>query len=106
MSYKLELRFRETTAQVTKQQDRMLETTAKRAVVYAKQRARVKSGEMRDSIGYRKIAPGQYELFIGAPHGLFHELGTSRIPAQPMLRPGIAQAASELGAGSLIIDEV
>lgn len=76
------------------------EETAAAMEAEAKSRARVDTGEMRDSItGTVETVPSgrQILLAIGADHGIFHELGTSRIPAQPMIRPAIDVEGPKLG---------
>lgn len=67
-----------------------MEETAVAAKERAQELARIKTGEMRDSIDavVEKVANGfSLDLSVGTDHGLFNEIGTSRMPAQPMIRP-------------------
>jgi HK97 gp10 family phage protein len=67
-----------------------MEETAQAAEGRAKELARVDTGEMRDSIEavVEHVGNGRrIVLSVGTDHGLFNEIGTSRMPAQPMIRP-------------------
>lgn len=69
-------------------------------VQIAKSLARVDTGEMRDSIDDEVSGSGAIvtlTLSVGTDHGLFNEIGTSRLPAQPMIRPAADQVGSHLG---------
>ncbi len=77
-----------------------MDETAAAAKAEARSRARVDTGEMRDGLdaivtttgaGRRKMV-----LFGTARHTLWNELGTSRMSAQPMLRPAIDLEAPKL----------
>lgn len=76
------------------------EETARAAQAEARSRARVDTGAMRDSIEADVSATGggrrRMVLSIGVPYGIYHELGTSRIRAQPMIRPAIDLEAPRL----------
>jgi len=76
-----------------------MEETARAAEANAKERARVDTGEMRDSIE-AEVTHGsdsvQLTLSVGTDHGLANELGTSRMSAQPMIRPAIDQEGARL----------
>jgi hypothetical protein len=66
----------------------------------ARSLARVDTGEMRDSIDYTVTRSGGQAvltLSVGTDHGLVNELGTSRLPAQPMIRPAIDREGPKLG---------
>jgi HK97 gp10 family phage protein len=54
----------------------------------AKKRARVDTGEMRRGIIARRIKGGA-RVLMTTDHDIFNEFGTSRMPAQPMLRPSM-----------------
>jgi HK97 gp10 family phage protein len=77
-----------------------LDETAQAAKSDAQGRARVDTGAMRDSIEAQVDTTGagrrRMVLSIGVPYGLFHELGTSRISPQPMIRPAIDAEAPKL----------
>jgi HK97 gp10 family phage protein len=97
-------RFTWNGARITAQIDSAIQTamdeTADAAKAEAQSRARVDTGAMRDSIDavVRTTGGGrrQMVLSIGVSYGIFHELGTSRISAQPMIRPAIDQEAPRL----------
>jgi HK97 gp10 family phage protein len=80
------------TAQVLQAIDAGLEDTGQAAKQEAQRRARVDTGEMRDSIDFT-VSGGSaariLTLSVGTDHGLFNEVGTSRMPAQPMIRPAL-----------------
>src|SRR5215211_6446070 len=69
---------------------RALDETAAAARAEAQRRARVDTGAMRDSIGAIVTTTGsgrrKMVLSLGVPYGIYNELGTSRMSAQPMLR--------------------
>lgn len=79
-----------------------LDETAQAAKTAAQDRARVDTGAMRDSIEAEVSTTGggrrRMVLSIGVDYGIFHELGTSRISAAPMIRPAIDQEAPKLTA--------
>jgi HK97 gp10 family phage protein len=77
-----------------------LEETGQAAVEVARSLARVDTGDMRDSINAKVTAgagSATLVLEVGTDHGLFNELGTSRQPAQPMIRPAIDREGPKLG---------
>jgi HK97 gp10 family phage protein len=50
----------------------------------------VDTGQLRASIGYSYDAQNKrLSLYADAPHALFCELGTSRMPARPYMRPAL-----------------
>lgn len=54
----------------------------------AKERARVDTGAMKNSIQQTPTGAAlQKTVFIGIDYGVHHEFGTVHIPAQPMIRP-------------------
>lgn len=77
-----------------------MDETAAAAKANAQGRARVDTGAMRDSIEAEVSTTGggrrRMVLSIGVDYGIFHELGTSRISAQPMIRPAIDAEAPKL----------
>jgi HK97 gp10 family phage protein len=76
-----------------------MEETGAEAESIAKGLARVDTGEMRDRIHADvERGPGGVTLTLAgdAPHTVFNELGTSRLPAQPMIRPAMDQAGAKL----------
>jgi HK97 gp10 family phage protein len=77
-----------------------MDETADAAKRVAQEHARVDTGEMRDSIEAEVSRVGasavELTLSVGTDHGLFNELGTSQLPAQPMIRPAIDQEGPRL----------
>jgi HK97 gp10 family phage protein len=66
----------------------------------ARSLARVDTGEMRDSIDFTVEGSGavvSLTLSVGTDHGYFNEVGTSRMSAQPMIRPAIDAVGPRLG---------
>lgn len=69
---------------------------------YAKDNAPVRTGTLRDSIGV-KVKPNDKEVYIGTmidkfpedPYGKYVELGTSKMVAQPFLRPAATEHSAE-----------
>jgi HK97 gp10 family phage protein len=58
----------------------------------SRQLAPVRSGALRDSIGYSFNAPAlTLTIHVGVPYAVFQEFGTSRNPAHPFLRPALAE---------------
>lgn len=81
---------------------RAMEETAVAAKADARGRARVDTGAMRDGIDAEVTTTGagrrRMTLSGSVSYTLFHELGTSKLSAQPMLRPAIDQEAGRLSA--------
>lgn len=77
-----------------------MDQTANEAQADARSRARVDTGRMRAGIeaAVRTTGGGRRQIVLSgsAPYTIFHELGTSRITAQPMLRPAMDAAALKL----------
>ena len=69
---------------------------------YAKDNAPVRTGTLRDSIGV-EVKPDEKSVYIGTmvakfpkdPYGKYVELGTSKMEAQPFLRPAATEHSSE-----------
>ncbi len=98
-TFRMQWRGAQVAASVDGAVERACQETAEAVKAEAQSRARVDTGAMRDSIettvsggsGRRTITAS-----IGVDYGIYHELGTSRISAQPMLRPAIDQEAPKL----------
>lgn len=90
----------EIAAQIQAAIESAMDETGVVAVGVAKSLARVDTGEMRDSIAYtvERTQPAQLTLTlsVGTDHGLFNELGTSKMSAQPMIRPAADQEFPKL----------
>lgn len=82
--------FKQVRERIEGAQGRAAERTGVWAAEEAQKLAPVDTGELRDSIAYlvRRVQTG-YAIVItaGAEHALYVELGTSRMSAQPYLRP-------------------
>jgi phosphosulfolactate synthase (CoM biosynthesis protein A) len=62
--------------------------------------ARVDTGEMRESIDFTVEDSGavvSLTLSVGTDHGLVNETGSSKMSAQPMIRPAADQIGPRLG---------
>ncbi|NUC71706.1 HK97 gp10 family phage protein [Haloterrigena sp. SYSU A558-1] len=76
-----------------------VETTVDEAVEEAQSRARVDTGELRDSIRNKveqmtgKIVA---HLIAGAEHSAYNEFGTIYMSAQPMIRPALRKVEQDL----------
>jgi HK97 gp10 family phage protein len=65
------------------------------AVHYAKKNAPVDTGYLRDS-GFSRDADYGADIVFGAPYSAYVEMGTSRAPAQPYVRPAIDEHEGEI----------
>lgn len=82
--------FKQRQQQLLDAQARAAERTGAWAAEQARALAPVDSGELRDSITYevrRTASSLAIVVLAGADHALYVELGTSRMSAQPYLRP-------------------
>jgi HK97 gp10 family phage protein len=89
-SFRFTSYFRQRVAQIQDAQERAANRTGAWAAEEARRLAPVDTGELRDSISFeiRKVATGfAIVVLAGAEHALWVELGTSRMSAQPYLRP-------------------
>lgn len=79
--------------------DAGLAETGQAAKQEAQRRARVDTDAMRDSIDFT-VSGGSaariLTLSVGTDHGLVNEIGTSRMSAQPMIRPAMDQEGPKL----------
>lgn len=58
----------------------------------AARRSRVDTGAMRDGWMAEMTGPSEGTVFNDVPHTIFNEVGTVKMPAQPMLAPAIDSA--------------
>jgi HK97 gp10 family phage protein len=65
------------------------------AVRHAKRKAPVDTGYLRDS-GFSREAEYGADVVFGAPYAFWVETGTSRMAAQPYVRPAIDQHEGEI----------
>lgn len=69
----------------------------------AKELCPVDTGALRSSLGFEqgKDSRGEYvDLYARRNYAAFVEFGTVKQPAQPFLRPALAEAARTFGTGS------
>lgn len=50
---------------------------------------RMRTGDLRNSIGREKVADMHHRVSVGAEHGRFLEYGTRNMAARPFFRPSI-----------------
>lgn len=62
----------------------------------AQQNAAVRTGFMRNSIHVEKVNESLYRVIVGAHYGIFVELGTSKMAAQPFLFPAYVPTSKAL----------
>jgi HK97 gp10 family phage protein len=68
---------------------------AKAGSAGAKRRARVRTGEMRNAVKARRIVNGA-RVMGGTDHDVYNEFGTSKMSAQPFIRPSMDDARAAL----------
>lgn len=66
----------------------------KKAKEYAKQIVPVRTGALRDSIDYR-VENGGFILYTDKEYGIYVELGTRKMAAQPYMRPAMENHVNE-----------
>lgn len=66
----------------------------KLAKSYAKEIVPVRTGALRDSIDYR-VENGGFILYTDKEYGIYVELGTSKMRAQPYMRPALENHKNE-----------
>ncbi|MDQ3760977.1 MAG: HK97 gp10 family phage protein [Actinomycetota bacterium] len=71
--------------------ERMLASLASDIVDDAQRAAPVDTGELRDSIHAQPVQGRTVRIVAAADHATYVELGTSRMNAQPFLRPAAYQ---------------
>jgi HK97 gp10 family phage protein len=59
----------------------------------AQRRAPVDTGTLRASIQAKRISATHWEVWVGVDYGIYLEYGTVNMPAQPYLRPAVADVA-------------
>ena len=74
--------------------DNRMNEAGRRMVARARQLAPVRSGNLRNSIGYTyRQSDRELTLHADATYAIFVEFGTYRQPAQPYLRPAINECS-------------
>lgn len=80
-------------------QPEKLETAIQDAEQYAKSLARVRTGELKNSIKFEAKNIGNATEIAGkasALHAIFNEYGTSKMPAQPFMRPAMEKLKNDI----------
>ena len=77
--------------------DRGVAAVAERAAQLARDNAPVLTGALRDSISVEPDGLGGYQVSTGTGYGVYVELGTANMAAEPYLAPGLQQAMDEFG---------
>lgn len=62
----------------------------------AKARAPVDTGFLRSSIKAEPVAPRHWRVVAYAHYAIYQEFGTTRMPAQPFMRPALELVRAEL----------
>lgn len=63
---------------------------------FARQRAPVDTGHLRDSITVVSTGPGAYQARVGAFYGVYVNYGTRNMAAQPFWEPAVNEARARL----------
>lgn len=90
--------FRQRTTQLIEAQERAAQRVGEWAAEQARSLAPVDTGELRDSITFtirRTATTFAVVVLAGADHALYVELGTSRMSAQPYLRPVLDRISAQ-----------
>lgn len=75
----------------------LVETAAYRIELQAKIAAPVDTGFLQTSIETQKIDELTALVSVGAEYGIYVEMGTTRMPAQPYFLPAFEQVVRSLG---------
>lgn len=76
--------------------DRALAAIAHQVEGSAKDKAPVDTGALKNSIHVEKKSDNEYWVADGVEYGIFQELGTSKMSAQPFLVPAVEQARKDV----------
>lgn len=82
-------------ARLPERTDEVLRSTALAVQGRAASIAPVDTGALANSIEYEKIDPTLYEVHDGVEYGIYQELGTYKMRAQPFMVPAIEWARSQ-----------
>ena len=75
-----------------KRYDMIMESFARDVVGYAKIYAPVRTGTLKNSVGYRKLGHASYQVFVNTNYASYVEYGTISMGPQPFIRPAIDSA--------------
>lgn len=84
-------------AELTGNFNRGVGAVAERAAEIARQNAPVLTGALRDSIHVEPDGLGGFDVVTDTGYGIFPEIGTAYMPAEPYLAPALVQAMDEMG---------
>ena len=79
-------------------EDRALAGLAAQATGYAKDRAPVDTGALKNSINFEKVGEGVYWVSDGVEYGIYQELGTRFMAAQPFMVPAFEQTSKDIAS--------
>lgn len=83
-------------AQVKSNVGALLQKAALDIEAHAKARAPVDTGFLRSSIKMEPVEPLHYRVVAYANYAIYQEFGTTRMPAQPFMRPALELVRAEL----------
>jgi HK97 gp10 family phage protein len=75
---------------------KMVEQTAYKVEAFAKIKAPVDTGALMNSLNSEKIRDLSWNVQDGVPYGIYQELGTYKMAAQPFLIPAVEQVEGQL----------
>lgn len=78
--------------------DRAIAAIAHQVEGYAKDNAPVDTGALKNSLNTSKEGEAKYYVQDGVEYGLFVELGTYKMSAQPFLIPAMEQASKDVAS--------
>lgn len=81
--------FKEARAEFRRKAPAVVAKTARDIEASAKDRAPVDTGNLKNSIQAKQVAPLTWEVHVGAEYGAYVEYGTRRTAAQPFLTPAV-----------------
>jgi HK97 gp10 family phage protein len=67
----------------------VINSHARNVASIARQLVPVRTGQLRDSIAVSESSLGTVRVEVGAPYGIFVELGTHNMGAQPFMFPAV-----------------
>jgi HK97 gp10 family phage protein len=76
--------------------EQVLASLAYQVEVEAKMRTPVDTGALKSSLNSSKINEHTYHVSDGVEYGIYQELGTSRMAAQPFLVPAVEKVRGQL----------
>ncbi len=80
--------------------DQAIQWLARQVQAGAMMRAPVDTGALKNSIEAERIESGVWQVHDGVEYGIYQELGTYKMAAQPFLIPACEQVAGDLNSGA------